>query len=300
MFDHILVPLDGSRLAEAALPAAVYLADKLGSSITLIHIIERNAPEEVHSERHLTEVNEAKRYLRDLAKRALPHGQQVRTHVHTAEVTDVARSLVEHTQELEPDLIVMCTHGRSGARDWLFGSIAQQVVSMGKIPVLLVRPALEQPQPAFGLRQMLVPLDGKPVHSECIPMAADLARRCGATLRLVTVVPTLETLGGTHAAAGKFLPAATRALLDLDQTSAETYLDEVASSLQPDIAVSREVTRGDPAPGIVAEAVRLGVDLIVLATHGTVGTEAFWARSVPPKVSGHTRIPVLFVPVSDH
>lgn len=299
MFEHILVPLDGSRLAEASLPAAVYLADKLNASITLIHIIERNAPEEVHSEPHLTEVNQAKRYLRTLAKRSLPAGLQVHTHVHTAEVTDVARSIVEHTHELKPDLIVMCTHGRSGARGWLFGSIAQQVISMGRIPVILVRPALEQPQPAFALHQMLIPLDGNPVHSQCIPTAVELARGCRASLRLVTVVPTLQTLAGTHAAAGKFLPAATRALLDLDEAGATTYLDEVAASLRPDVPVSRAVTRGDPASEIVAEADRLGVDLIVLGTHGTVGSEAFWGRSVPPKVSGHTRIPVLFVPVSE-
>lgn len=299
MVEHILVPLDGSRLAEASLPAAVYLADNLGASITLIHVIERNAPEEVHSEPHLTQVSEARHYLRELVKRALPSQLQVHTHVHTAEVTDVARSIVEHSHELKPDLIVMCTHGRSGARDWLFGTIAQQVISMGEIPVLLVRPALEEPQPDFVLRQILIPLDGNPVHSQCIPAAVELARACRASLRLLTVVPTLQTLAGTHAAASKFLPGATRALLDLDEAGATTYLDEVAGSLRPDVPVSRVVRRGDPASEIVAEADRLGADLIVLGTHGTVGTEAFWARSVPPKVSGRTRIPVLFIPVQD-
>ncbi len=297
MFEHILVPLDGSRLAEAALPAAGYLAERLASTVTLIHIIERNAPEEVHSDRHLTEVNEAKRYLREVAKRGLPSELEVRSHVHTAEVTDVARSIVEHTEELRPDLVVMCTHGRSGARDWLFGSIAQQVISMGEVPVFLVRPITDPPQPTFTLRQMLIPLDGEPAHAQCIPPAAELAVRCGAALRLMTVVPTLETLAGTNAAAGKFLPGATRALLDLDEDGAETSLDRVVAALRPELTVTRFVTRGDPAARIVEEAERLGVDLIVLATHGTVGTEAFWARSVPPKVSGHTRIPVLFIPV---
>jgi nucleotide-binding universal stress UspA family protein len=59
MFKHLLVPLDGSRLAEAALPAAACLAEQLGASITLIHIIERDASGEIHGERHLTTPDEA-------------------------------------------------------------------------------------------------------------------------------------------------------------------------------------------------------------------------------------------------
>jgi nucleotide-binding universal stress UspA family protein len=62
MFKHILVPLDGSKLAEAALPAAVSLAQTFNAPVTLLHIIEQDAPEEVHRERHLTEAREAEAY----------------------------------------------------------------------------------------------------------------------------------------------------------------------------------------------------------------------------------------------
>ncbi len=55
MFKHILVPLDGSKLAEAALPAAVSLAETLHAPVTLLHVIEQDAPEEVHRDRHLTD-----------------------------------------------------------------------------------------------------------------------------------------------------------------------------------------------------------------------------------------------------
>ena len=61
MFKHLLVPLDGSPLAEAALPAAAYLAQKLGASVTLLHVIEQDAPQEIHGERHLTDPDEAQR-----------------------------------------------------------------------------------------------------------------------------------------------------------------------------------------------------------------------------------------------
>ena len=59
MLKHLLVPLDGSRLAEAALPAASFVAGRLGARVTLLHVIERDAPQEIHGERQLSEPEEA-------------------------------------------------------------------------------------------------------------------------------------------------------------------------------------------------------------------------------------------------
>ena len=72
MFKHLLVPLDGSHLAEAALPAAAYLAEHLGASITLIHIIERDVSGEIHGDHHLTTPDEAHAYLEAVAGRSVP------------------------------------------------------------------------------------------------------------------------------------------------------------------------------------------------------------------------------------
>src|SRR5512137_596305 len=106
MFKHILIPLDGSHLAEAALPAAVYLAHQLGARITLVHVIERDAPLEVHGERHLSDPDEARKYLDEVATRAFPTGTEVEKHVHSSKVSDVAQSIAEHVGELGTDLIV--------------------------------------------------------------------------------------------------------------------------------------------------------------------------------------------------
>ncbi|MCX6026719.1 MAG: universal stress protein [Chloroflexi bacterium] len=298
MFRHILVPLDGSRLAEAALPVAATLASKLGASLTLVHVIERDAPEQVHHERHLTTVTEAIAYLERVARESLPGEVKAQTHVHTAAVTDVARSIVAHTHELEPDLIVMCTHGRAGPRDILFGSIAQQVIALGATPVLLVQPEAPSPGKDLLCSTILVPLDTDPEHARALPIAAELARPCGASLLLMTVVPTAETLAGQQAATARLLPGAMRAALDLDQAAAETYVQEQAKSLAPStLEVTVESARGDPATEIVRAAERARVGLIVMAVHGTLGTQAFWARSVPPKVSSRSSVPVLLVPI---
>ena len=78
MLKKILVPLDGSSLSEASLPAAAALAQRFNSRITLLHVIERDAPSEVHHERHLTTAGEAQAYMADVAGAGVHKGSQGR------------------------------------------------------------------------------------------------------------------------------------------------------------------------------------------------------------------------------
>src|SRR5215216_1544806 len=187
MFKHILVPLDGSKLSETAIPVAVSLAKKLNAPVTLLHIIEQDAPHEVHKDRHITQADEASAYLEQVSKRDFPNGITVDTHVHAAAVKDVAASIVEHTlEEFQPDLIVMCTHGKRGVRELLFGSIAQQVVAHGTTPLLLIKPSVESAT-SFEPNLILVPLDSGPVHDDSLPLTQELAKAYGAEIYLLTV-----------------------------------------------------------------------------------------------------------------
>ena len=182
MFKHILVPLDGSNLSEASLTPAAILAEKFKAPVTLLHVIEQDAPSEVHADRHLTKPDEAMEYLEDIAKRAFPPKVKVKTHVHTAPVADVTRSIVEHiTTEFQTDLIVICTHGKSGIHDALFGNIAQQIAAQGKTPLLIVKPV----SPRFKLEKILMPLDPDSAHDYSFPFAESLAHAFKAELQLV-------------------------------------------------------------------------------------------------------------------
>ncbi len=298
MFKHLLVPLDGSRLAEAALSVAAYLADKLRASVTLVHIIERDAPEAVHGEHHLGAVEEADAYLHEVAGRSFPEAIRVECHVHSGEVADVAASIVAHQGELAPDLIVMSTHGHGGLRDIFLGNIAQQVVAHGAIPVLLVRPTNAEGQEPFHCRRLLVPLDGAPSHEEGLAVAADLARACGAEVHLLFVVPTRLTLSADKGITARLLPGATAAVLEMAQREAESYLQDHVVRLQAlGLVAMAQVGRGDPAPTIGEMAGQIGVDLIVLGTHRRAGMDAFWAGSVAPQVSLRSQLPVLLVPL---
>lgn len=297
MFKHILLPLDGSQLAEAALPATASLAQTLKASVTLLHIVEVNAPESVHKERHLTKADEAEAYLKEVASQAFSDKTKVNVHVHSAQVKDVPQSIVEHVGEFNPDLIIMCAHGNSGIRDFLFGRIAQQVVAHGAIPLLLLQPMTSEKKP-FKLRRILIPLDSESGHDESLPVAQDLAKSYGAEIYLLSVIPTFGTLRGQDATTSNMLPVTASALLDAKEDAAKEHLQEHLNDLfRAGYRTSAEVARGDPAQTIVNVAERIHADMIILSTHRRAGMEAFWARSVAPNVARRTRIPILLIPL---
>jgi len=298
MFKHILVPLDGSKLAEAVLPAAVSLAQTLKVPVTLLHVVEQGASEEVHRDHHLTNSSEAEAYLSKTAKLAFPPKVKVDWHVHTAAVVDVARSIVDHSaDESQPDLILLCAHGNSGMHDLFFGTIAQQVAAASGIPVLLIKPV--GASIPFKINRILVPLDNESIHDKALPIAAELARACQAQLDLLCVIPTLGTLSGEQAASGNLMPATTTAYLDIAEEIAQehfqVHLDEFQKA---GLSATAEIARGNPAPVIAKTAEKNGANLIIFGTHGRLGLDAFWNRSVAASVARRTQIPLLLIPLS--
>jgi nucleotide-binding universal stress UspA family protein len=298
MFKRILVPLDGSRLAEAVLPVAQAFAECFGATIILFHALEQGARATVHGERHLQVESEAQAYLADLAARIGRPNMKFEINVHLVAEADVTRSIIEHIAELNADLIVLAEHGSSGLRDMLVGNIAQQVVQRVTTPLLFIRPQMEN-VPAFACRKILVPLDGTSIHEPALPVAAAVAHACGASLHLMTVVSTPGTLSAERASTGMLLPTTMAAVLELAERSAVEYLQKTTARLQADrLSVTASVVRGDPAPAILEEAERVKADLYVLATHGRASIDAFWSGSVTPKVLSRSDVPVLLVRVT--
>ncbi len=297
MFTHLLVPLDGSRLAEAALPVSSYLAGVLEAEVTLLHIVERDAPEEIHGDRHLKEPEQALEYLKESAKQFFPQGARVETRIEAGDANGVARRIQEYATTAGADMIVMCTHGRSGIRHLLLGSNSQQVVAMGTIPVLEVRPSPKMQQ-AFVCREILSPLDGSPDHERGLEISAVLARRCQSGLHMLRVVPTLRTMKGEGAASARLSPGASQAMLDISLGEAEEYLAKRLEGLHPEgLKISAGIERGDPTGCILRVAKRIQADLIVVATHRKAGADAFWSGSVAPSVTKRSPVPVLLIPL---
>jgi nucleotide-binding universal stress UspA family protein len=297
MITHLLVPLDGSQLSEAALPAAAYLARKLGAQVTLLHLIESNAPSQVHGERHLRSVDEAEAYLREVAGRAFPPGVPVDVHVHSTQINNVAHGILEHAAEEDYDLVVMCAHGRGGLKQYVLGGIAQEVVTDGRKPVLLI-PVENDTPPRFDVRQIMVALDTNMEHSRSLEPSAALAKACAATLHALTVIPTVGTLPQDEAFLGKLLPLTANALLEQDEDKAAAYVNAQLEPIRREgVTTTVTVRRGDPSTMIVDEAEKIGADVIALGTHGPGGVDAFLGGSVARKVIGRSKLPLLLVPV---
>jgi nucleotide-binding universal stress UspA family protein len=298
MFKHILVPLDGSHLAESALPVVSYLAGTLGASVTLFHVIEKDAPKAIHGETHLSDPDRANEYLKTIAAKSFAADIRVSYHVHVAEARDVARSIVEHEQEFTHDLIVMCTHGRGRALHLLLGSIAQHVTNLGRIPVLIVHPESGGDKKAFSCTSVLLPIDESGHHEQVMPIARDFAVACRATLHLIMVIQTFGTVSGNLTSATRFLPGTTAKMLELAVENAEEYLQDQQIVLEAEgLTVTADVLRGDSAEGIVDAAQKLNVDVIILGTHGKSGLDAVLSGSVANKVCSQCHVPMLLVPV---
>ena len=294
MFKHLLVPLDGTPLAETAVSVAAILAEKTEAKVTLLHVIESQAPARVHGLRHLTGAEEAQEYLKDLARRSFPAGVTVEWHVHLTGIKDVARSLAEHVEEFKPDLLLMCAHGEDRFRNMLFGNLAQQTLSLGRTTVLMLRSSRIEEK---LFQKLVVPLDGDAEHEQGLLAAASLAAICGSLVQLLFVVPTPGALKGQEAAAGSLLPSAARAVLDIQAEEAVNYLKRKVQQLkEQEIEVQATLSRGDPVEEISNIAAGREADLVVLATHGKAGTRAFWSASVASKLISRMKISFLLVP----
>ncbi|HRQ37573.1 MAG TPA: universal stress protein [Chloroflexota bacterium] len=144
MFTHILVPLDGSKLAEAALPMALAIAGRFESAITLLRVV--SAPHFVVNSHDFAQLyvslnedlrEEAAAYIQ-LKQNDLMRGGFV-VNGRVAEGESVADIILNAADELGVDAIVMSTHGHGGIKRWVFGSVADRILQQAHVPILLVR-----------------------------------------------------------------------------------------------------------------------------------------------------------------
>ena len=142
MYKRVLVPLDGSTVAEAILPFLLEIAGPLDMDVVLLRVLEPIPPTVLEGARHvLVEDVEARRaegqaYLAPIAQDLRARGVRVETTVRRGEP---AEQIVEGARDADADLIAMTTHGRSGLRRLVFGSVAEAVLRHANVPVFLMR-----------------------------------------------------------------------------------------------------------------------------------------------------------------
>lgn len=295
--ERMLVPLDGSGLAESVLPAAFGLAHSLGAGLVLLHLLERRPPSTVHGERHLRAAEEAQEYLETIAARGREAGLEMEVHVHETGVSGVAIGIAEHAREMGTDLIALCTHGSGGLHGLLLGSIAQQTLRLGSASVLLVRPTDHGGAVAFGCSDVALAVDPKERHGTvALEHAAEVARACNGTVHLISVVPTADSLPPQRRATSTLLPSAMRAVLDLEDRDAARILDLGAENLRAaGVTSTTRVLRGEPVEQVVRALREHPVDLLILATHARAGIGGWLEGSFAARITGQIHIPTLLI-----
>jgi nucleotide-binding universal stress UspA family protein len=288
-FTRILVPLDGSRLAEAVLPAACSLATRLDARLLLLHVLEREPPAAVHGEPHLGDANEAVAYLEAHAEELRRQGLAVDLEVHERPVGDVAAAIDRHAHELEADLIAMCAHGRTNLRTRLVGSIAERILRGGGVPILLR--TVRRPQTArFELRRLLVPIDFEHDVEAALGAARLLASRYGAGVVL------LAALEPSALPASRMLPGTSALTRAFDLEALGRRLDELAQRLRPEVAdVQTLVDKRDPTDAILAASDELPADLIVLVTDAHGGLSSWYDPSTGQRLLARPALTLLLI-----
>jgi nucleotide-binding universal stress UspA family protein len=285
MYKTILVPLDGSALAEQALPLARAIAWGAHAKLRLVRV-HRPAGHIVG--RHLKVDTAADRaYLTALAAAA----DSVPTETAVLD-GPVAATLCKHALDVKADLMVMTTHGRGPLSRFWLGSITDDLVRNTPVPLLIYHPTPDKPPPAnFRFHRIMVPLDGSDVAEEALGPAAELARIMDAGLtflRVIEPVPLVAPDGLVYTP-----PALDTALMDDLTDQAQQYVDHVAARWQGEgLKVETCVAVNDLPTAAVLEAAA-GHDLIALATHGRSRMARLFLGSVADKVVRGAACPVL-------
>jgi nucleotide-binding universal stress UspA family protein len=302
-YGRILVPLDGSKLAEEALPAAIAFAQRAGAAGKLILVRVSQAGYMIYSrggpfEVPLGEHKEIDTYLSKIEKEVNAQGVPVET-VHTE--GDPATAIVDMAHDHHADLIVMVTHAREGMSRLVHGSVADRVLQGAPVPVLLLKHG-EEPARLFTPEahpHLLVPLDGSELAESVLLRATSLANQLGAAVTLLRSLDlpdlTLDAQGRAAAATGSI-----RVIVPTERQKANEYLEKMQQRLQAHgIPTAIAVTEGGAAMDIAEQARALQeanqAVIIVMATHGRAGVGRWLYGSVAGAVLHLADVPLLVI-----
>jgi len=281
VYQKILVPLDGSDLAERALPYAETIAQMKGSEVMLFTV-------SVSSGERMDRPMQA--YLDIKAKELESHGVKGSAAVAYG---NAAEEIIEFIEKNQVDLLIISTHGYSGIKRWLLGSVAYKVLSGTSASVLLIKSrALEVPSVKF--ERILLPLDGSPFSETSIQCVEELVEGTEAEVILLRVVEPVILPTADFPAAIDSNQA--YRLMAEDQQVAQRYLNEVEAGMaEKGVRVRSQLMMGKAADSIVQEAEKEKVDLIAMATHGHTGVSRWIHGSVARRVQAESNQPVLLI-----
>jgi len=298
MFSQIIVPLDGSPVAEVALPYARALARSGNLSVELLSVIDlAEMARHIATERGLFldtlddfETHRRDEYLNSRAKSFA--GVPVTCRIERGEAASL---IVERAVADKSALICMATHGRSGLQRWLLGSVAEKVLRGTENPLLLVRASDPAPFDALKpIENILVPLDGSAVAEQALPAVAAMAKalKIEVTLFRAYNIP----YSGFYEGGGSFAVDLPRLSADIE-AKVELYLEERRSALADAglAKITNASKEGLAADAIIDFARKQPNCLIAMCSHGRSGVRRWVLGSVTETVARHAHNPMLIL-----
>jgi nucleotide-binding universal stress UspA family protein len=281
----MLVPLDGSKTGEAALPWAKFFAEKQDRAIELISCFRSLSA--VYSYPDFATpppvaydlsgfIRTSEKYLQMcVSEQELPE-----TTTTVVKEGDPAESILQASEADDIGSILLASHGRGGLGRWLLGSTVTKVVRGSRKPVYIFKSKDGDPKPP-ALDKILVCLDGSKVAEEALRVAARLAEAHGSEINLFRAV--------------EFFPypaTAYQMAVESEQKICQEYLDELAQRY-PELKVTTTVDVSSAGQGILEQAP--DHDLVVVTSHGLSGFERWLLGSVTEKVLHRIEVPLLVV-----
>ena len=291
-FRNILVPLDGSELAEKALEPANQAAMAMAQygneprpvRLTLLRVLSPMAllaaDPYLYDEMMRMSSDEAQAYLNQVASTMTANGVVIETKIVNG---SSAEAIVQYAEGAGIDLIVMSSHGRTGSRRWVYGSVAEKVMHHAPCATAIIRAHVEVSM--FQNRKILVPLDGSELAERALGPALALARAVNSNVYLLRVVAAGEPMAESMRPTGEQVEAALAAADLEEKGEAEAYLQSVFSQFENTrLFFDVQTTSGDVADTIVTYADDNHIDLIVISSHGRSGLGRWLHGSVAEKV----------------
>lgn len=298
MIKRVLIPLDGSELAERAVPHLLRFITSERTELLLMTALSSSVfpllsdkMRSLTSERIvLSDESEASEQMQMIAQQLVQRGFRVESQF----LPGVAAECILHLSEkANVDLIAMSTHGRTGIELALLGSVADKVVRNARSPVFIV-PSKVMTETAPPPRAIVLPLDGTTLAETALPVARQFAKDTGAVIHLIRVIEFQDSEDEL---------VADETAIDLNEAKgqpvvrqAACYLERIQLQLQLAGVVSRcHTVEGDPAEAIIRMARTEDADLITMSTHGRSGVERIVHGSVVSQVISNAMCPLLLM-----
>ena len=301
-FSRVLVPLDGSAVAEQAIPYAAALAPGR-AEIVFLQVILEVEPHRTLLGKIDVPVEEAERNgraqsLADLRETAARWaGVLAGEPAFEVAVGDAAEQIIAAATRLSCDAIVAASHGHGGIARAALGSVADSLSRTSPLPVLLVRAREDAVVGPATIDRIVAPYDGSELAATAIPVAVRVARQLGAGIFLIRAVDAMTYAPMPLAAEPFAAPLAYGEVMEEIEKGAEESLRTLAAELEATgVLVVHAVVTGPPGDAIVAHT--RPEDLIVMASHGRSGLKRFLLGSVAQHVVREGPAPVLLVPAA--